>query len=243
MAVPKKKQSKTRSAKRAANWKAKAPAVQRMPAVSSAEAASPGVRQLRLLRRPPGDRGRVARELRPVEAPSESLDRASVSRSTTRRAARPRSPIARTRSSTDRVTNERLEFLGDSVLGLVVTDMAYRDYPDLPEGSLAKLRAAIVNMTALADVARSLGLGDDRAPGEGRGACGGRDKSSILADALEAVFGAVYLDQGLDVPPSSSSGSSARGWRHTFAAKATATTRRSCRSWLRRSCARCRNTG
>ena len=94
-------------------------------------------------------------------------------------------------------TNERLEFLGDSVLGLVVTDMAYRTYPGMPEGSLAKLRAAIVNMTALADVARSLGLGQLVLLGKGEEQSGGRDKSSILADALEAVFGAVYLDLGL----------------------------------------------
>jgi ribonuclease-3 len=97
------------------------------------------------------------------------------------------------------VTNERLEFLGDSVLGLVVTDMAYTTFPDLPEGQLAKLRAAVVNMTALADVARSLGLGSVILLGKGEEQSGGRDKSSILADALEAVFGAVYLDLGLDV--------------------------------------------
>ena len=97
------------------------------------------------------------------------------------------------------VTNERLEFLGDSVLGVVVTDMAFRAHPDMPEGSLAKLRAAIVNMSALADVARSLGLGDVVLLGKGEEQSGGRDKSSILADALEAVFGAVYLDLGLDV--------------------------------------------
>jgi ribonuclease III len=97
------------------------------------------------------------------------------------------------------ITNERLEFLGDSVLGLVVTDMAYASYPDLPEGALAKLRAAIVNMVALADVARSLGLGDMVLLGKGEELSGGRDKSSILADALEAVFGAIYLDRGLDV--------------------------------------------
>ena len=95
------------------------------------------------------------------------------------------------------VTNERLEFLGDSVLGLVVTDMAYAAYPDMPEGALAKLRAAIVNMSALADVARSLRLGDLVLLGKGEEQSGGRDKSSILADALEAVFGAVYLDQML----------------------------------------------
>jgi ribonuclease-3 len=95
------------------------------------------------------------------------------------------------------ITNERLEFLGDSVLGLVVTDMAFAEYPDLPEGALAKLRAAIVNMAALADVARALGLGDIVLLGKGEEQSGGRDKSSILADALEAVFGAVYLDRGL----------------------------------------------
>jgi ribonuclease III len=97
------------------------------------------------------------------------------------------------------VTNERLEFLGDSVLGLVVTDLAYRTYPQMPEGQLAKLRAAIVNMTALADVARELDLGAVVLLGKGEEGSGGRDKASILADALEAVFGAVYLDLGLDV--------------------------------------------
>jgi ribonuclease-3 len=95
-------------------------------------------------------------------------------------------------------TNERLEFLGDSVLGLVVTDMAYEAFPDMPEGELAKLRAAIVNAQALADVARSLQLGSLVRLGKGEEQSGGRDKASILADALEAVFGAVYLDLGLD---------------------------------------------
>jgi ribonuclease-3 len=99
----------------------------------------------------------------------------------------------------EEVTNERLEFLGDSVLGLVVTDMAFAAYPTMPEGSLAKLRAAIVNMVALADVARSLGVGLAVRLGRGEELSGGRDKSSILADCLEAIFGAVYLDQGLDV--------------------------------------------
>jgi ribonuclease-3 len=96
------------------------------------------------------------------------------------------------------VTNERLEFLWDSVLGLVVTDMAYASYPGLPEGQLAKLRAAIVNMQALADVARGLGIGELVLLGKGEEQSGGRDKASILADALEAIFGAVYLDAGLD---------------------------------------------
>ncbi len=95
------------------------------------------------------------------------------------------------------VNNERLEFLGDAVLGLVVTDMAYREFPDMPEGDLAKLRAAIVNMSALAEVARDLGLGEAVLLGKGEEMSGGRDKASILADAMEAVLGAVYLDRGL----------------------------------------------
>jgi ribonuclease-3 len=96
------------------------------------------------------------------------------------------------------VNNERLEFLGDAVLGLVVTDVAYREFPEMPEGELAKLRAAIVNMSALADVARDLGLGEFILLGKGEEMSGGRDKASILADALEAVLGAIYLDRGLD---------------------------------------------
>jgi ribonuclease III len=95
-------------------------------------------------------------------------------------------------------TNERLEFLGDSVLGLVVTDTLYRNHPDLPEGQLAKLRAAVVNMRALADVARTLGLGRFLRLGRGEEGTGGRDKSSILADTLEALIGAVYINRGLD---------------------------------------------
>jgi ribonuclease-3 len=97
------------------------------------------------------------------------------------------------------VTNERLEFLGDAVLGLVVTDLAFRQFPDLPEGELAKLRAATVNMTSLADVAGERGLGQLVLLGRGEELSGGRGKASILADAMEAVLGAVYLDRGLDV--------------------------------------------
>ncbi|WP_235882644.1 ribonuclease III [Streptomyces apricus] len=95
-------------------------------------------------------------------------------------------------------TNERLEFLGDSVLGLVVTDTLYTTHPDLPEGQLAKLRAAVVNSRALAEVSRGLDLGSFIRLGRGEEGTGGRDKASILADTLEAVIGAVYLDQGLD---------------------------------------------
>ncbi|MHB1475434.1 MAG: ribonuclease III, partial [Dermatophilaceae bacterium] len=93
--------------------------------------------------------------------------------------------------------NERLEFLGDSVLGLVVTDSLYAAHPDLAEGRLAKLRAAVVNMRALADVARTLGLGDYVFLGRGEESTGGRDKASILADTMEAVIGTVYLSAGM----------------------------------------------
>jgi ribonuclease-3 len=95
-------------------------------------------------------------------------------------------------------TNERLEFLGDSVLGLVVTDALYRTHPDLPEGQLAKLRASVVNTRALAGVARSLDLGRWLLLGKGEEVTGGRDKASILADTMEAIIGAVYLDRGLE---------------------------------------------
>jgi ribonuclease-3 len=95
-------------------------------------------------------------------------------------------------------TNERLEFLGDAVLGLVVTDALFRRHPDLPEGQLAKLRAAVVNMRALAEVARALGVGEHIRLGRGEESSGGRDKSSILADTLEALFGAVYFEHGID---------------------------------------------
>jgi len=95
-------------------------------------------------------------------------------------------------------TNERLEFLGDSVLSLVVTDTLYTSHPDLPEGQLAKLRAAVVQMNALAEVARELNLGAYIRLGRGEEGTGGRDKPSILADTLEAVIGATYIDCGLE---------------------------------------------
>lgn len=98
--------------------------------------------------------------------------------------------------------NERLEFLGDAVLSLVITDRLYREHPELPEGQLAKLRASVVNMHALAGVARQLGdggLGAYLLLGRGEELTGGRDKPSILADGLEAMLGAVYLQEGIDV--------------------------------------------
>lgn len=93
-------------------------------------------------------------------------------------------------------SNERLEFLGDAVLGLVVTDHIFLTYPALPEGELAKVRAAVVNSEALAEVAAELDLGSALLLGKGEDASGGREKPSILADAMEAVIGAVYLDGG-----------------------------------------------
>ncbi len=95
-------------------------------------------------------------------------------------------------------SNERLEFLGDAVLGLVVAEHCYRSYPEMSEGSLAKVRAAVVNTAVLAGVGAELGLGDVVLLGRGEDASGGRQKSSILANTTEAVIGAVYLDGGLE---------------------------------------------
>ncbi|GAB3843830.1 ribonuclease III [Nesterenkonia populi] len=95
-------------------------------------------------------------------------------------------------------TNERLEFLGDSVLGLAVTDHLYRSYPDLPEGDLAKLRAALVSTRALARIARRLGVGRHIRLGEGEQRTGGAEKDSILADTMEALIGASYLSTDVD---------------------------------------------
>jgi ribonuclease III len=95
-------------------------------------------------------------------------------------------------------TNERLEFLGDSVLGVVVTDALYHAHPDLPEGQLAKLRASVVNMHALAGVGRELGIGGLLRLGRGEELTGGRDKASIVSDAVEAVIGALYLQHGIE---------------------------------------------
>jgi len=95
-------------------------------------------------------------------------------------------------------TNERLEFLGDSVLGVVITERLFRDFPDGREGQLAKLRAAVVSATALAEVARALDLGSYLLLGKGEESTGGQDKSSILADAMEAVLGAMYMSTDLE---------------------------------------------
>ena len=96
-------------------------------------------------------------------------------------------------------TNERLEFLGDSVLGLVVTEALYRRHPGASEGELAKMRAATVSQRALAATARGLGLGGYVLLGKGEIGTRGFDKDSILSDTLEAIFGAVYLAHGMEV--------------------------------------------
>jgi ribonuclease-3 len=99
-------------------------------------------------------------------------------------------------------TNERLEFLGDSVLGLTITEELYHRHPDRSEGDLAKLRASIVNTHALADVGRQLsehGLGSYLLLGRGEENSGGADKSSILADGVESLLGAIYLEHGINV--------------------------------------------
>jgi ribonuclease-3 len=95
-------------------------------------------------------------------------------------------------------TNERLEFLGDSVLGVVVTETLYSTHPTLDEGKLAKLRAAVVNARALAEVARTIGLGQHVKLGRGEEITGGRKKASILSDTVEAVIGAIYLSCGFE---------------------------------------------
>ncbi len=93
-------------------------------------------------------------------------------------------------------SNERLEFLGDAVLGFLVAEWTYRRHPEQPEGHLAKIRASVVNARAVADTARIVSLGEALLLGRGEAEGGGRDKDSILSDALEAVLGAVYLDGG-----------------------------------------------
>lgn len=97
-----------------------------------------------------------------------------------------------------RKDNERLEFLGDAVLQLVVTDLLYASYPHLAEGQMAKVRAAVVSRPTLAEIARSLDLGSHIELSPSEAATGGRTKNSILADAVEAIIGAVYLDRGIE---------------------------------------------
>lgn len=94
--------------------------------------------------------------------------------------------------------NERLEFLGDAILEAVVTELIYSSYPDLPEGDMARLRASVVNTQALAGIARQHDLGRRLLLGRGEEASGGRDKDSILANAFEAIVGAIFVDAGFE---------------------------------------------
>ena len=93
-------------------------------------------------------------------------------------------------------TNERLEFLGDAVLGLIITEALYEKFPDFDESRLSPLRSGVVNMRALAAIARELDLGASLRIGKGEENTGGRDKNSILADSFEALVGAIYLEHG-----------------------------------------------
>lgn len=106
--------------------------------------------------------------------------------------------IALTHRSTGGQNNERLEYLGDAILDFLIAEILYLKFPKAPEGILTRLRANLVRREALADLARSLGLGDDIKLGSGERKSGGWRRDSILANTLEAIFGAVYLDAGLD---------------------------------------------
>jgi ribonuclease-3 len=122
--------------------------------------------------------------------------------------------------------NERLEFLGDAVLGMVVAERLYASNPDYQEGRLTSLRSMIVRRESLATTARKLGLGDCLRLGRGEEASGGRTKDKNLADAFEAIIGALYLDQGLEVAASFllrhlgllSPGPEARDWTKNYKA-------------------------
>lgn len=105
---------------------------------------------------------------------------------------------ALTHSSAHSKNNERLEFLGDAVLGFVISELVYRSHSLAPEGDLSRLRASLVRDTSLAEIALRLGLGEHLILGSGERKTGGHRRRSILADALEAIFGAVYLDAGFD---------------------------------------------
>jgi ribonuclease-3 len=107
--------------------------------------------------------------------------------------------LALTHRSARKTNNERLEFLGDAILGHVIAEYLYREFPDADEGQLTRTRASLVNKETLAKVARDMELGEQIVLGEGELKSGGWRRDSILANTLEAVIGAVYLDAGLDV--------------------------------------------
>ena len=102
------------------------------------------------------------------------------------------------RSVSKSLNNERLEFLGDSVLSLVITEYLYRNLPDISEGKLSRLRASLVNQKSLADISRGMALGDYIKLGGGELKSGGYRRDSILSDTLEAIIGAIYIDGGFE---------------------------------------------
>ncbi len=108
------------------------------------------------------------------------------------------SSYANERKSKDRRNNERLEFLGDSVLGIVISDHLFSNYPKLPEGELTKIRSKIVCESTLGACSRKLNLGTYMFFGKGEELTGGRDRTSILADAFEALIASIYLDGGME---------------------------------------------
>ncbi|MBI4744519.1 MAG: ribonuclease III [Actinobacteria bacterium] len=95
--------------------------------------------------------------------------------------------------------NERLEFLGDAILSFVITDFIFNQFPQFSEGDLAKLRASLVNSNVLADIGSKISLGECILLGKGTELTGGRERTSILADCFEAIIGAIYIDQGIEV--------------------------------------------
>jgi ribonuclease-3 len=130
-----------------------------------------------------------------VRTLAERLARYDLSPELARQAVSHRSYCA---ESPSQASNERLELLGDAVLGLVITDYLYASFPDLPEGDLARVRAVVVSTQALAPAAESLGISEALLLGKGEASSGGRHKASILADCVEAVIGAVYLTAGIE---------------------------------------------
>jgi ribonuclease III len=172
------------------------------PRLWRTEAPAHRLPDVRAVRRPAGTRGLAANGYRVVTEPANQdgltdvlgieLDAELLTRALTHRS------YAYEHGGLPH--NERLEFLGDSVLGVVITETLYRAHPDLAEGKLAKLRASAVNMRALADIGRSIGpdgLGAYIRLGRGEEVTGGRDKASILADTVEALIGAIFLEHGL----------------------------------------------
>ena len=134
----------------------------------------------------------------------QALTHSSIAHERASMTAHERSSVARERPASNapkdpqEKDNERLEFLGDSIVGMVVAEAVYRRYPDLPEGALTRLRGALVSRRHLAEVAQSLDLGKYLLLGRGEERSGGRTKTALLANAMEAVIGALYLDAGLE---------------------------------------------